>query len=134
MLEQIVQQLKAFPEYVLALKGSLSILLAGLPIYLGLWYFLYRRKLTISLGVTFNFIGAFVLFAGLAFLLASPLSVHLPDIVVKAYLFMTCVVAAMGVVSLIDIFFLRYYLTQLKRVYISPPLRAVIKIVIFVVA
>ncbi len=130
----VLHQLETFPEYLLALKGSLSILIAGLPLYLGLRYFLYKRKLTISLGVTFNFIGAFILFAGLAFLLASPLASHLPESLIRAYLFGTCVVAALGVVSLIDVFFLQYYLVQLKQIYVSPPLRAVVKMSIFILA
>src|SRR6266404_4279258 len=103
----------------------------ALPIYAGLRYFLYRRQLKISIWVTLNFIGAFVLFAGLAFLLASPLASHLPGALITAYLFVTCVWAALGAVSLIDVFLIRHYLLQVQRVYISPPLRAVIKVMVF---
>lgn len=134
LMRELLEQLKAFPEYFIALKGAVAVLAMGLPIYLGLRYFLYRRKLRISIGVTLNFIGTFILFAGLAFLLASPLAKHLPGFAITAYLFMTCLVAAMGVVSLIDVFLIQYYLIQLKQVYVSPPLRAVVKLLVFVVA
>src|SRR5205807_8154967 len=78
--------------------------------------------------------GAFILFAGLAFLLASPLAGHLPGPVITAYLFLTCIAAALGAVSLIDVFLLRHYLIQVKRIYISPPLRTVIKFSVFCLA
>src|SRR6266404_4248714 len=103
----------------------------ALPIYAGLRYFLYRRQLKISIGVTLNFIGSFILFAGLAFLLASPLASHLPGALITTYLFVTCVWAALGAVSLIDVFLVRHYLISVKRVYISPPLRTVIKLTVF---
>ncbi len=133
MLNSLILQLKQFPEYFLALKAALVVLLVGLPLYLGLRFFLYRRKLSISIGVTLNFIGTFILFAGLAFLQASPLSVYLPAAAMSAYLFMTCIAAALGAVAFIDVFLVRYYLMQVKRVYVSPPLRVVIKISVFVV-
>ena len=134
MVTELVHQLKEFPEYFVALKGAVAVLAMGLPIYAGLRYFLHRRGLVISIGVTLNFIGAFILFAGLAFLLASPLAGHLPGPVITAYLFLTCIAAALGAVSLIDVFLLRHYLIQVKRIYISPPLRTVIKLSVFCLA
>jgi small-conductance mechanosensitive channel len=131
MITEIIHQIKEVPEYLIALKSALAVLVMGLPIYAGLRYFLYRRRLDISVGVTLNFIGAFSLFAGLAFLLASPLADHLPGALITAYLFITCVWAALGAVSLIDVFFVRHYLVSVKRVYISPPLRTVIKLAVF---
>jgi potassium-dependent mechanosensitive channel len=134
MITELIRQLKEVPEYLLALKGAVAVLAMALPIYAGLRYFLFRRRLEISLGMTLNFFGAFILFSGLAFLLASPLASHLPGSVITAYLFLTCVAAAMGAASLIDVFLLRHYLMQVKRIYISPPLRTVIKLGVFCVA
>jgi small-conductance mechanosensitive channel len=131
MITEIIRQIKEVPEYLIALKSAIAVLAMGLPIYAGLRYFLYRRRLEISIGVTLNFIGAFILFAGLAFLLASPLASYLPGALITTYLFVTCVWAALGAVSLIDVFFVRHYLISVKRVYISPPLRAVIKLTVF---
>src|SRR4029077_13564094 len=38
------------------------------------------------------------------------------------------------IVSLIDVFFVQHYLTNMKHVYISPPLQTVIKLGVFCVA
>src|SRR5437879_2642758 len=121
MIAELIRQIKEVPEYLIALKSAIAVLAMGLPIYAGLRYFLYRRRLSISIGVTFNFIGAFVLFAGLAFLLASPLADHLPGWLITAYLFVTCVWAALGMVSLIDVFVVRHYLIEVKDLYVPPP-------------
>ena len=134
MLTELLHQLKEFPEYFLALKGALAVLAMGLPIYAGMRYFLYRRRLAMSLGMTLNFFSTFILFAGLAFLLASPLASYLPPQAVTAYLFLTCIAAAYSAVSLIDVFLLRHYLIQVKRIYISPPLAIVIKFSVFCLA
>lgn len=134
LMREILQQVKTVPEYLLALKSALVVLALALPVYLALRYFLYRRRLSISLGVTFNFFGAFILFAGLAFLLASPLASYLPGSSITAYLFVTCLAAALGVVAWIDVFMIQYYLVQVQRVYISPPLRVVIKLSVFLIA
>ncbi len=132
--QDLFQQMKEVPEYVFALQGSLVVLGIGFPLYLGLRYFLYRRRIKVSWGDTLHFFSTFLLFAGLAFLLSSPLASLLPSFVITAYLFVTCVSAAMGVVALLDVFLLQYYLVQIRHVYISPPLRTVIKFSIFVVA
>jgi small-conductance mechanosensitive channel len=66
--------------------------------------------------------------------LASPLASYVPGALITSYLFVTCVWAALGAVSLIDVFFVRHYLIAVKRVYISPPLRAVIKLAVFAVS
>jgi len=127
-------QLKQFPEYFYALKGAITVLLMGLPIYVGLRYFIHRRRLVAPWGMTLNFVSVFILFAGLAFLLASPLARYLPPIVITGYLFITCIMAAVSVVSLVDVFFVRHYLSNVKKVYVSPPLRSVIQVGVFCVA
>jgi small-conductance mechanosensitive channel len=134
MLKEILHQLKEVPEYFIALKAGLAVVSMGLPLYAGLRYFLYRRRLTLTWLGTLNFFSAFILFGGLAFLLASPLAHYLHSAVIMGYLFVTCIATALGVVSLIDLFLLEHYLSHVKKVYISPPMRMVIKLVIFCLA
>ncbi len=134
MLTDIIRQFREVPEYLIALKASLAVLVSGLPLYVGLRYFLYRRKLTISFLMSLHYVSVFILFAGLAFLLTSPLSSYLPPAAITAYLFVTCVAAAISVVSLIDVFLLQHYLSHIKKLYVSPPLRMVIKLGVFCLA
>jgi MscS family membrane protein len=134
MISELLRQLRAVPEYFIALKASLAVLVSGLPLYLGLRYFLYRRKLAISFWVSLNFVSVFILFAGLAFLLASPLASYFPPAAISAYLFLTCIAASISVVSLIDVFVLQHYFTNVKKLYVSPPLRMVIKMGVFCLA
>jgi len=131
MLSEFIRQLRDVPEYFIALKGAGAILLSGLPLYAGLWYFSHRRRLNLSFGMTLNFMSVFLLFAGLAFLLASPLADNLPGKAISAYLFLTCIAGAFSAVSLVDVFFIQHYLTRVKKVYVSPPLRTIIKFGIF---
>jgi small-conductance mechanosensitive channel len=134
VISLILQQICEAPEYLVALKAAGTILAMGLPIYLGLRYFIYRRRLNVSVGLTLNFLSSFILFAGLAFLLASPMSVHLHSSIITGYLFLTCLVASFSVVLLVDVFLVQHYLTREKNAYVSPPLRAVIKLTVFICA
>jgi small-conductance mechanosensitive channel len=133
LIHDMIRHIREVPEYFIALKAGVAVVAMGIPVYAGLRYFLYRRQLKISVWVTFNFVGSFILFGGLAFVLASPLAFYVSGPILTGYLFITCVSAAMGAVSLIDVFLVHHYLTQVKHVYISPPLRAVIKVSVFCV-
>ncbi len=134
MLSDILHQLRDVPEYFVAVKAAAAVLLSGLPLYGGLWYFSHRRRLNLSFGMTLNFVSVFILFSGLAFVLASPLASYLPEKAISAYLFLTCIAAAFSVVSLIDVFLLQHYLRTVKKMYVSPPLRTIIKFSVFCVA
>src|SRR5438067_176761 len=103
MMSAIIHQFRAVPEYFVAAKAGLAILYGGIPLYVGLRYILYRRHLKVSFGMTLNFVSVFLLFAGLAFVLASPLVTLLPGSIITAYLFLTCMASAFSVVSLIDV-------------------------------
>lgn len=133
-LSALLHQARGFPEYWFALKSALAVLAVGAPLYAGLRYFLHRRRLIAPWSLTLNFVSVFALFAGLAFLLASPLARHLDGAVTTGYLFLTCVVAALSVVSLVDVFLIQHYLSGVKKMYVSPPLRAVLKLGVFCVS
>jgi small-conductance mechanosensitive channel len=122
--------LKEFPEYLPAAEAALAILILAVPVYLGLWYFLYRRRLPFSWRLQVACLGDFVLFAGLAFLFASPWGQYIIPWL-RIYLFVVCVIASYCIVTLIDVFLLQHYLSDVRRVYISPPLRKVINISVF---
>ena len=126
--------LEEFPEYLPGLAAAFTILIVALPIYLGILFFLYRRRLHFAVRHHVAFLSVFVLFAGLAFLLGTPLSKYVHPVLINAYLFITCMLAAYAVVALLDIFFVQHYLMSVRRVYISPPLRKVIQIGVFLIA
>lgn len=130
----VVHQVREVPEYILALKGAVAVLVMGLPIYAGLRYFLHRRRLKASSSLTVGFVGVFLLYAGLAFLLASPLAGHIHGLILKAYLFLTCLLTALTIVEIIDLFMVQHYLVRVQKTYVSPPLRTVIKLSIFCLA
>jgi small-conductance mechanosensitive channel len=118
----------------MALKGAVAVLAMGLPLYAGLRYFLYRRRLAASLNLSIGFFGLFILYGGLTFLLASPLAGYVEGPILTTYLFITCVLTALTIVELIDLFLVRHYLSTIKKTYVSPPMRAVIKLAIFCLA
>jgi small-conductance mechanosensitive channel len=134
MLSQILKQLRNVPEYLIALKAALAILASGLPIYAGIWYFTHKRHLKAHWAFTFNFVGAIALCAGLAFLLASPLAGLIHPTLLQAYLFITCIVTSLSVVAFFDLFLVQHYISNVKRIYISPPLRTIIKMSVFCLA
>jgi small-conductance mechanosensitive channel len=133
-LTVILHQLREVPEYFLALKGALAVLAMGLPIYIGLRYFMFRRQLKASLSLTIGYIGLFLLYGGLTFLLASPLAHFIEGPILTTYLFITCVLTALTIVELIDLFLIQHYFTHVKKMYVSPPLRTIIKLTIFLVS
>ena len=74
MMAEIIEQVRSVPEYFHAFVAAATVLASGFPIYIGLRYFLYKRQLKLSAWETLHFVGVFILFSGLAFLLASPLA------------------------------------------------------------
>ena len=131
MIHHLIDLLKIFPEYIPAVWAAGTILALAIPFYLAVWYFAARRKLIFRLDLRIGVLGVFILFAGLAFLLASPLAHLLHPAVIRIYLFVTYLFAASVVVSLIDVFFVEHYLIQRSRVYVSPLLRKLINITVF---
>ncbi len=131
LLHQIWDLLKQFPEYWPGAVAALTLLVIALPFYLALWYFLHRRNLPFPWRLRFACLSSFVLFAGLAFIFASPLSKLIPSLAINAYLFVTCCMLAYTVVPLFDVFILGYFLIGKHKVYISPPLRKVINFTVF---
>jgi len=119
------------PELLFALRAALAVFVSGVPIYAGLRYFMHRRRLTPSWAFLISYIGVFVLYAGLAFIYASPLARYVPTWAVRPYLLITALLSAYAALELIDLFFIRHYLGAVCRVYISPPVRLASKIVIF---
>ena len=134
MIQRFFHYLDLFPEYALAAKAAVFVLIAAPPLYLALWYFLYRRSLKFPVRLQAAFFGVFGLITGLAYLLASPLAKHLPTTLVQGYLFLTCIMAAYLIVALLDIFLIGHYLITVRRLYISPPLRKIIGIAVFCLA
>ena len=134
-LHLFVHEVREIPEYFLALKEAVAVLSMGLPIYAGLRYFLYRRRLKAPLSLTLGFLSIFILFAVMTFVEFSPLAAlvrhhHL----MRTYLFITCLLTALTIVELIDLFLVHHYISHIKKVYVSPPLRAIIKLSIFCIA
>jgi small-conductance mechanosensitive channel len=131
LIHQAWQTLEEFPEFLPAVAAALTILLLALPLYLGIWYFLRRRNLPFPMRLQVGCLSSFILFAGLAFLFASPLANRVSSIVLNAYLFITCAMAAYTVVPLVDVFLIEHVLIHRKGIYISPPLRKVINFIVF---
>jgi small-conductance mechanosensitive channel/CRP-like cAMP-binding protein len=130
----ILHHLEEFPDYIPAAQAALAVLIVAVPIYAGLWYFLYRRQKTLPWRLSFAILGVFVLFAGLSFLFASPLSNRVYPALINAYLFITCLMAAYCIVALLDIFVVQHYLIDVRHLYISPPLHKVINFSVFCMA
>lgn len=133
-MRDLLLHLRQAPDYFDALKAAASVFISALPIYAGLRYFLYRRRIKTSLALPAAFFGVFLLFSGLAFIFASPLAGILQGIALTSYLFVTSLLAACCIVLLVDLFVVQHYLTQVAKVYISPPLRTVISLSVFVAA
>lgn len=133
-IQRFIGDVKEIPLYLLALKAAVAVLVSALPIYLGLHYFLHRRKLIVPWRFHVAYMSSFILLAGLSFVLASPLAGHIPPILFTPYLFITCFAAAYGIVLILDLFLIQHYLSHVRKIYISPPLRSVLKIGIFCVA
>jgi small-conductance mechanosensitive channel len=129
-LQALWYYLKQFPEYLPAFAAALGILILGVPVYMGIWYFIYRRKLLFPWDLRIGLLGVFVMFAGLAFAFASPFARHIQPLL-KTYMFLTSVVAAYCIVALLDIFIVQYYLMEKRKIYVSPPLRKVINLSVF---
>jgi small-conductance mechanosensitive channel len=126
--------LKEFPEFIPAAISALTVLVLGVPLYLGMWYFLRRRKMAFPLRLQFACAGSFLLFAGLAFISNSPLSGKIPGIVMNAYLFIACGMVSYTLVPLVDVLVIDYYLISRKKMYFSPPLRGVINFLVFIIS
>jgi small-conductance mechanosensitive channel len=131
IIHYVWQTLQEFPEYLPGAVAALTILVLALPLYFGMWYFLRRRNLAFPWHLRIGCLGSFVLFSGLAFIFSSPLSNKIPSIVLNAYLFVACGMAAYTVVPLFDVFLIEYYLTSVRKVYVSPPLRKVLNFSVF---
>jgi small-conductance mechanosensitive channel len=54
--------------------------------------------------------------------------------IMRAYLFITCLLMALTLVSLVDLFLVEHYLKHVKNVYVSPPLQTIIKLTLFIAA
>src|SRR5258708_35236172 len=131
LLHQVWDLLKQFPEYLPGAVAALTLLAIALPFYLALWYFLHQRNLPFPWRLRFACLSSFVLFAGLAFIFASPLSRLIPSLVINAYLFIACGMLAYTVVPLFDLFILGYFLIGKRKVFFSLPLRKVINFTVF---
>jgi len=135
LINLLLHQLRTVPEYFIALKGAVAVLAMGLPIYAGLRYFLYRRRLKASLGLTLGTLSIFILFAVMTFVVSSPLAALIRHHhIMRAYLFLTCLLTALTIVEIIDLFLIQHYLSHVKKMYVSPPLRTIIKLTIFCVS
>jgi small-conductance mechanosensitive channel/CRP-like cAMP-binding protein len=135
MIHALRNYFELFPHYLAAAESAVVIILISVPIYAGLRYMLHRRHLRLSHAFHATFFGLFILFAGLAFIFAASLARKLlhPSII-NIYLFVTCILAAYCFVALLDVFFVEHYLVNVRKAYISPPLRKVIDITAFIVA
>ncbi|OGR92098.1 MAG: hypothetical protein A2992_08665 [Elusimicrobia bacterium RIFCSPLOWO2_01_FULL_59_12] len=122
--------LKQFPEYLPGMIAAAAVLVIAAPIYMALWYFLYRRQLEFPWRLRIAVLGVFVLFSGLAFAFASPLADRITALL-NAYLFLTCLAAAYCIVALLDIFFVQHYLMRARQIYVSPPLRKIVNLGVF---
>lgn len=103
-------------------------------VYLALCFFAFRRKYRLP----FHFHVLCLLFAVLVVVSATLYSVppgfKLPTFVFSTVAFLTCLLGAYLALAAVDLFITDYYLGTVRRVYISPPLRKLIRAVAFCVA
>jgi MscS family membrane protein len=122
--------LSLLPGWVAA---AIIIFYVGLA-YIGLLYFAYRRKYSLPR----NFHLLCLIFAFSIFISASlyslPVQHRLPTSVFSSFAFLTCLIGATLGLAAVDLFFTDYYLATVRQVYISPPVRKLIRLTAFSVA
>ena len=128
------------PEEILLLSLIPGWVTAGITIftvgmvYLALLFFAYQRRYSLPR----HFHVLCLLFALLIFVSASlyslPVQFRLPTFVFSSFAFLTCLLGAYLGLAAVDLFVTDYYLGTVRKVYISPPTRQLIRFVAFVVA
>jgi len=102
--------------------------------YFALLYFAYRRSYVLPK----NFHLLCLVFGVLIFvsstLYAWPAQYKLPTFLFSAFAFLTCLLGAYMCLAAVDLFVTDYYLGTVRQIYISPPMRKLIRVIGFVVA
>jgi len=103
-------------------------------IYAALLFFSYQRRYRLPR----NFHLLCLVFVVLIFISASlyslPVQYRLPPLIFSACAFLTCLLGAYLALAAVDLFITDYYLGTVRQVYISPPMRRLIRFVAFFVA
>src|SRR4051812_45265878 len=98
------------PELIFAVRAAITVFISVIPIFAGLRYFMYRRKIIPTWGFIVSFVGTFAMASGLAFIYASPLAGYMPFWAIRPYLFVGGLFMGFAVTELTDQFFVGYYL------------------------
>jgi len=102
--------------------------------YLALFYFAYRRHYALPKRFHVMCLAFAVLLIASATLYSWPVQFKLPGAIFTSFAFSTCLLGAYLCLAAVDLFVTDYYLSTVRRVYISPPLRKLIRLIAFFIA